>query len=81
MTAEQRAIAVEWLRQEAIRSYFLLPEERAAFTVALGTCGNCEHSNDVESPEGFVYCTLVSGFYCAKTMQTTARCERWEAQA
>ena len=72
MTSEQRAI-VEYTRDAAY-----LPEQIAALTAALGTCGNCQHSNPDDSVLfDATFCTNADSFYHGLEMQKTARCADW----
>lgn len=79
MTREQRGL----LEGLAYSSRYYGGETQAAITAALGTCGNCAHSNDDQSllPSLNTYCTRRFGFYNGKLMERTSRCEKWQAQS
>jgi hypothetical protein len=53
---------------------------RVLVTVARATCGTCRHANTEDAGnDALVYCTHPAGFYRARLMQATSRCQSYEA--
>jgi hypothetical protein len=80
MTAAQRAtleklmIDVDnWTDEESARQV-------DALRAALGTCGNCDHADTENAPDGFVYCTARMDDahpFAARPMPLGERCTGW----
>lgn len=77
MTSDQRAI-LEGLRYSVCVT--TSKTVTAAVIAALGTCGNCAHSDD-EDEVAATFCARRGGYYNGKLMAKTARCADWTAQS
>lgn len=79
MTTDQRALIEVMIRKRGEGLTFQGSAEIAALTAALGTCENCEHGNDAETPlHGLTHCTLAGSHYNGKLMTLQSRCEDWQ---
>ena len=59
---------------------FWIAQERDALRAALGTCGNCDHADTENAPDGFVYCTARMDDahpFAAWPMPLGERCTGW----
>ena len=77
MTAAQRA-TLEGLRNQC--RALLDSESSDALRAALGTCGNCDHADTENAPDGFVYCTARMDDahpFAARRMPLGERCTGW----
>ncbi len=88
MTAAQRAtLEAELATCEVAGRSFPLSKANAALAdalrAALGTCGNCDHADTENAPDGFVYCTARMDDahpFAAWPMPLGERCTGWTAK-
>lgn len=83
MTAAQRA-TLTWLHNGEW-SKLVAADVVDALRAALGTCGNCEHANPLESHDGMVFCAAPVGEPSRfplryRGMPAGERCTGWTAK-